>query len=639
MATVADWVAHSKTLPTLAEPELHAAAENLNMHLQMRTYFVGYGFTEADEAVYIGLMSNTLWATFKRSKYPHLVRWFAWCQLDTAFQAKVAPHISTASSSTLGPEKRHTLRDLAGAEMGKVVTRFPPEPSGYLHIGHCKAALINFNYAKKYNGRFIVRFDDTNPNKEKDEFVESILDDLKMMGILPSVISHTSDYFDKMMAMCEDMIRRGLAYCDATPVEEMRKEKMAMIESKYRSATVEENLAAWEEMKKATPVGCTYIVRAKIDMKSLNGTLRDPAIYRVNNTTPHIRTGRKYNVYPLYDFSCPIVDSIEGVTHVMRSNEFHDRDEQYAWLLQALNLAPIPIVDFSRLNFTYQLLSKRKLQWFVDTARVAGWDDPRFPTIKGMLRRGLRFSALEEFILSQGASKNLNLMDMSKLWAMNKATIDPIVPRYTAVAKEGAVLVKLSNGPTAMEGLTRPRHKKNAELGTKVVQTFNQIWLEGEDARLATADEEVTLMDWGNCIFRTIHKNADGVVTQIDADLNLAGDFKKTKRKLTWLAAIPDALVPVKLLEYDHLITKPSLGEGDNFENFVNPNTVHETICLGDPNLRLLQKGESIQLERRGYFICEKPFFKSDEIHLIAIPDGAQSGPSILSHKVQLKTN
>ena len=622
----------------MAEPELHAAAENLNTHLQMRSYFVGYTFTEADHHIYAGLVSNPLWSTFKRVKYPHLVRWYAWADSDAEFKKTVAPLITAAAPAQLGKEKRSTLPDLPGASMGTVVTRFPPEPSGYLHIGHCKAALINFNYAKKYNGRFIVRFDDTNPNKEKDEFVESILEDLKMMGILPSTVSHTSDYFDKMMAMCEDLIRRGLAYCDATPVEEMRRQKLAMEESEFRTKSVEENLAAWEQMKIASPEGCKYIVRAKIDMKSLNGTLRDPAIYRVNNVTPHIRTGRKYNVYPLYDFSCPIVDSIEGVTHVMRSNEFHDRDAQYAWLLQALNLAPIPIVDFSRLNFTYQLLSKRKLQWFVDSGRVSGWDDARFPTIKGMMRRGLRFSALEEFILAQGASKNLNLMDMSKLWALNKAIIDPVVARYTAVAKEGAVLVKLSNGPASMEGLTRPRHKKNADLGTKIVQTYHQIYLEPEDARVAFDGEEVTLMDWGNCIFKSVKKDADGNVTEIEADLNLAGDFKKTKRKLTWLAAIPDALVPVKLLEYDHLITKPSLSEGDNFESYVNPTTVHETLCLGDPNLRLLQKGDSIQLERRGYFICEKPFFKGEEVQLIAIPDGAQSGPSVLSSKVSLKT-
>jgi glutamyl-tRNA synthetase len=229
-------------------------------------------------------------------------------------------------------------------------------------------------------------------------------------------------------------------------------------------------------------------------------------------------------------------------------------------------------------------------------------------------------------------------MDMSKLWAMNKALIDPLVARYTAVSKEGAVLVRLAGGPKEMEGLTRPKHKKNAELGNKVVQTFHEIYIEQEDAKIATSGEEVTLMDWGNCIFNTVHTGPDGTITHIDATLNLAGNFKLTKRKLTWLPHLPEALVPVKLLEYDHLITKPSLGENDKFEDFINPTTVHETICLGDPNLRLLQKGESIQLERRGYFICEKPLFKTDEILLIAIPDGAQSGPSILSHKVQLKT-
>ena len=603
----------------------------------MRTYFVGYGFTEADEAVYVGLVNNTLWPTFKRSKYPHLVRWYQHCTADSNFQKNVSSKVSSTSASELGPEKRHTLRDLPGAVMGKVVTRFPPEPSGFLHIGHCKAALINFNYAKRYNGRFIVRFDDTNPTKEKDEFVESILEDLKMMGILPNVVTHTSDYFDKMMDMCQDLIKRGLAYCDATPVEEMRKQKLEMVESSYRNASVEDNLKAWEEMKVASDIGRKYIVRAKIDMKSLNGTMRDPALYRVNTETPHIRTRNKYKVYPLYDFACPIVDSIEGVTHVMRSNEFHDRDEQYAWLLNALNLPPIPIVDFSRMNFTYQLLSKRKLQCFVDTGRVTGWDDARFPTIKGMMRRGLMFEALEDFILSQGASRATNLMDMSKLWAINKAMIDPIVPRYTAVAKDGAVLVRLAGAPEQMEGLTRPRHKKNPDLGNKVVQIYKEIFLEGEDAKLLVENEEVTLMDWGNAIINKVNKDADGNITSIDGTLHLEGDFKKTKRKLTWLPNLPENLTPVTLIEYDHLITKPSLLEGENFENFVNPTTIHETRCLGDPNLRTLQKGQRIQLERRGYFICEKPLFKTDEIQLIAIPDGAQSGPSILSHKVQLK--
>lgn len=293
--------------------------------------------------------------------------------------------------------------------MGKVVTRFPPEPSGYMHMGHAKAALLNHHYARDYQGKLILRFDDTNPSKEKSEYEDSIKEDLARLGITHDVFSHSSDHFEKIQAFGDQLIASGRAYIDNTPVDVMRDERSKGIDSKCRAHSVAENQRLWEEMKKATPEGLTCCMRALIDMKSPNGCMRDPTMYRCN-LTPHHKTGTQYKVYPTYDFTCPIVDSIEGVTHAMRTNEYHDRNEQYMWVLDALGLRKPEILDFSRLNFVYTTLSKRKLNWFVAEGKVDGWTDPRFPTVQGVLRRGLTVEALKEFMLRQGFSNMTNNM-------------------------------------------------------------------------------------------------------------------------------------------------------------------------------------------------------------------------------------
>jgi glutamyl-tRNA synthetase len=268
------------------------------------------------------------------------------------------------------------------------------------------------------------------------------------------------------------------------------------------------------------------------------------------------------------------VDSIEGVTHALRSSEYHDRNPLYYWVVDSLKLRRPYIQDFSRLNFTYTLLSKRKLQWFVEKGIVAGWNDPRFPTIQGVLRRGLTVEALREFILSQGASKSLNLMEPEKLWALNRKILDPIVPRYTAVAKFGKVLLKLTNGPQAQEAKSVPKHKKNASLGNKVIVFTNQIWLEKEDAAAIEKGEEITLMDWGNAFVDEIVASEDGTLT-LTGRLHPEGSVKNTKKKLTWLSNIED-LVDVTLVNYGHLITKPKLEENDDFTHFINPHSKTE---------------------------------------------------------------
>jgi len=260
----------------------------------------------------------------------------------------------------------------------------------------------------------------------------------------------------------------------------------------------------------------------------------------------------------------------------------------------------------------------------VDLGVVSGWNDPRFPTIQGMLRQGLTVEALSEFILSQGASKNLNLMEPDKLWAVNKKVIDPIVPRYTAIAHDKNAVLKLTDGPATPINKSVPKHKKNATLGNKVVTYTSSVILEGEDAAEIEKGEEVTLMDWGNAIIDGITKDQNGNI-ELVGHLHLDGSVKNTKKKLTWLPNIDD-VVKVSLVEYDHIITKKKLEKTDKLEDFINYNSKFEIAAIGDPNLRLLSKGDRMQLERRGYFQCDEPYINSSKpVVLIMIPDGHTS--------------
>nr|DAD39369.1 TPA_asm: hypothetical protein HUJ06_013692 [Nelumbo nucifera] len=290
--------------------------------------------------------------------------------------------------------------DLPDAKIGEVCLRFAPEPSGYLHIGHSKAALMNQYFAQKYQGRFIVRFDDTNPAKESNEFVENLLKDIETLGIKYEKVTYTSDYFPQLMEMAEKLILKGKAYVDDTPREQMQKERMDGVESKCRSNSPEKNTELWKEMIAGSERGLQCCLRGKLDMQDPNKSLRDPVYYRCN-PVPHHRIGSKYKIYPTYDFACPFVDSIEGITHALRSSEYHDRNAQYYRILEDMGLRKVQIYEFSRLNMVYTLLSKRKLLWFVQNGKVDGWDDPRFPTVQGIVRRGLKIEALIQFILEQ----------------------------------------------------------------------------------------------------------------------------------------------------------------------------------------------------------------------------------------------
>lgn len=499
---------------------------------------------------------------------------------------------------------------LKGAEKGSVVTRFPPEPSGYLHIGHAKAAMLNDYFARHYEGKLIVRFDDTNTDRSTQGFEDAIIQDLDRLGIKPDIVEYTSDYFPRLLEEAERFIREGKAYVDATEPEEMKQQRLNKKENEYRSQSIEENLRLWQEMLNGTEEGERCVLRAKIDIRHKNGALRDPTMYRTKKI-PHHRTGDTYNVYPTYDFSCPLVDSWEGVTHALRSLEYKDREKQYKWFTDAAGVRSPEVWEFSRLDFVRTVLSKRKLQKLIDIGAARSWDDPRFPTIQGVRRRGMTIQGLRAFILSQGASRNNTTQEWDKIWTVNKRVIDSVAPRHVALNAENAKKVTVENAEEKVKPV--PKHKKNASLGMKNVIYQQSILVEGEDASGFDVGETVTFMDWGNMKISSRDDNGNLRATYMPDDNN----FKGTK-KVTWLADVND-LVTVKVCRYSDILTKDRLEENDNFEEFVNKDSEQIEYLRGDINLRLLQKGDTIQLERRGYYICDSI---SAPLTLIEIPDG-----------------
>ncbi|XP_054432576.1 bifunctional glutamate/proline--tRNA ligase isoform X2 [Pteronotus mesoamericanus] len=609
-----------------------SAISELNHCLSLRTYLVGNSLSLADLCVWATLKGNEVWQELlKENKAPvHVKRWFGFLEAQQAFRSVSTKWNAPATKAKVAPQKRQDIGkfvELPGAEIGKVTVRFPPEASGYLHIGHAKAALLNQHYQVNFKGKLIMRFDDTNPEKEKENFEKVILEDVAMLHIKPDQFTYTSDHFETIMKYAEKLIQEGKAYVDDTPPEQMKAEREQRVESKHRANSVEKNLQMWEEMKKGSQFGQSCCLRAKIDMSSNNGCLRDPTLYRCK-IQPHPRTGSRYNVYPTYDFACPIVDSIEGVTHALRTTEYHDRDEQFYWIIEALGIRKPYIWEYSRLNLNNTVLSKRKLTWFVNEGLVDGWDDPRFPTVRGVLRRGMTVEGLKQFIAAQGSSRSVVNMEWDKIWAFNKKVIDPVAPRYIALLKKEVVPVNI---PEAREERREvAKHPKNPDVGLKPVWYGPRVFIEGADAETLSEGETVTFINWGNISITKIHKDAKGKIVSLDAKLNLENkDYKKTT-KITWLAETARALpIPAVCVTYDHLITKPVLGKDEDFKQYVNQNSKHEELMLGDPCLKDLKKGDIIQLQRRGFFICDQPYepvsphsCRDAPCVLIYIPDG-----------------
>eukprot|EP01129_Flabellula_baltica_P014881 TRINITY_DN7270_c0_g1_i1.p1 TRINITY_DN7270_c0_g1~~TRINITY_DN7270_c0_g1_i1.p1 ORF type:complete len:722 (+),score=197.87 TRINITY_DN7270_c0_g1_i1:33-2198(+) len=594
--------------------------EDLTFHLKFRTYLVGYALTVADFVLYSVLIRLNKWRNViksnKKMKYKYAVRYMVYLETlpvfcDVVDMAEELGFTDEQKRVTTG-----TFDPLEGAVDGEVVVRFPPEPSGFLHIGHAKAAFTNDYYKRLYNGKLLLRFDDTNPNAEKQEYEDAIIKDLATMGIVPDSVSHTSQHFDLILSKAEEMIAIGKAYCDDADAETINERRLNKIPSPHRDNTVEENMKMWNELKAGTEYGRTCVLRAKIDMSSDNGTMRDPVIYRYLGI-PHIKTGDKFLIYPIYNFACPIVDSIEGVTHACRSSEYHDSEEQYYWFLENIpGCRPVKIQDFSRLNFSHTLMSKRKLNWFVSEGHVKGWDDPRFPTIQGITRRGLSMNALRDFVIDLGNSKNAVLMDVNKLWAFNKQAIDPVIPRYCVVRTENAVTCELVdvNETETVEVL---RCKLNEGLGNKQLIRSKVILLDQADVQTIDDNEEVTIMDWGNIILQGREKEGDNY-TNMTAVTNLGGDFKKTK-KITWISE--ENAVACLLTYYDPIITIPSVPKNEDFKNYVNFDSYHEFPAIGEAAIREVQVGDSIQFTRKGYFRLDE--IREDGTYVfINIPDG-----------------
>ncbi len=376
----------------------------------------------------------------------------------------------------------------------------------------------------------------------------------------------------------------------------MRKQRQARIQSEGRSYSIQKNLELFEKMLKGE--ADDYCLRAKINMNSDNGCMRDPVLGRTHRT-PHQRTGKKYTFYPTYDFACPIVDHLEKVTHMLRTNQYADRIPQYYWIMDALGFPRHEIYEYSRLNLQYTCLSKRKLQWFVDTKRVDGWDDPRFPTVRGVLRKGIRVETLTEFMLEQGPSKRANLMEWEKLWAINKRIIDPICPRYSAVRVEKASRILIENVSKQPEAVTVAMNKLNLPLGDRPLWKSSNILVDFLDAdKLINVGEKVTLMNWGNVLIKTKELQADGSYQMTGQYLAEDKDFKKTN-KITWLADGTNLLI-ADLVEYDHLIKQKKVEEDVDFETIVNINSKFVGQYYIDSNIRTLNAGQFLQFQRKG---------------------------------------
>lgn len=490
-----------------------------------------------------------------------------------------------------------------------VVTRFPPEPSGYLHIGHAKAACLNQYMAK--DGKLIIRFDDTNPEKESSEFENAIVEDLKLLKINEFSLSHSSDHFDAIFKYACQLIEDGKAYVDNTNLETMRLQRTDGIPSKNRDLEPGESLKIFLAMKDGEYKD--YCLRAKISVDDPNKALRDPVIYR-HVDMEHHRTGKKYKVYPTYDFTCPILDSIEGVTLTLRTNEYRDRNAQYYWFLDNLKLENKPkIHDFSRLNFENTVISKRKMKFYVENGYVTGWDDPRMCTLRGLARLGMNMDVLKDYVIKQGASQKTAIVSWDKIWAFNKKVIDPISPRISAVPLKDFVICHIDSSSDDQtehqhsfkensKVIDVPKHKKNPELGMKKLLLSKEILISQEDALLLKKDEEFTLMNWGNAIVidKSMENNS---ISTIRLKLKLNGDFKTTENKITWISKA--GAVMVKFYEYGNLQNDI---DTDDLALKYNKDSKKESWWLAENSICDIQKGNVMQVERIGFFICDGVF-------------------------------
>lgn len=521
--------------------------------------------------------------------------------------------------------------DLKSGKVDSVLTRFPPEPNGYLHLGHAKSICINFGLAQKYGGKTNLRFDDTNPTKEDTEYVDSIKEDIKWLGFQWDKEKYASDYFDQLYAWAEELIQKGLAYVDDQTQEEISKGRGTVdkpgVESPYRNRSVEENLRLFREMRDGKYADGEKVLRAKIDMASPNMMFRDPLLYRIKHASHH-RTGDKWCIYPMYDFTHGQCDSIEHITHSICTLEFDVHRPLYDWFIQTLGIYPSHQYEFARLNLTYTLMSKRKLLELVQKGLVSGWDDPRMPTLCGVRRRGYTPEALKMFCEKIGVSKRDQLMDLQLLEWCVRQDLNARSNRYMVV--EDPVKVTLTNwAPGKVEWFDCPLNPAEPEGATRKVPFTGELYISRadfmEDApkkffRLKP-DGEVRLKYTYIIKCNEVIKDAEGNVVELKCTFDPStrpgsGEWRSVKGTIHWVSTAHAKEVELRM--YDKLFTLADMSqvpEDKDYKDFLNPQSLVLGKGYAEPALLEDKSGIAVQFERDAYYfkdpdsIPEHPVF------------------------------
>lgn len=510
--------------------------------------------------------------------------------------------------------------DLASGKHKSVHTRFPPEPNGYLHIGHAKSICLNFGLAKEYNGLCNLRFDDTNPVKEDVEYVDSIKADVEWLGFKwEGEPRYASDYFDELYGYAIELIEKGLAYVDELSPDEMREYRGTLTEpgknSPYRDRSVEENLALFERMKNGEFAEGTLSLRAKIDMASPFMVMRDPVLYRIKFASHH-QTGDKWCIYPMYDFTHCISDAIERITHSLCTLEFQDNRRLYDWVLENISIErPLPHqYEFSRLNLEGTLTSKRKLLKLVNDGIVDGWNDPRMPTISGLRRRGYTPASLREFCRRIGVTKQDNVVEYSALEACIREDLNENAPRAMAVIDPVRVVIENFEGE---ETLTAPNHPNRPELGERQLPFTKELYIDRADFReeankqykRLVLGKEVRLRNAYVIKAERVEKDANGEITTIFCtyDPETLGknpaDGRKVKGVIHWVSAVHNH--PAEFRLYERLFTVPNPGAAEEIESVLNPTSLVVKHGFVEQSLANAEPEKGYQFEREGYFCAD----------------------------------
>lgn len=522
----------------------------------------------------------------------------------------------------------------AGKNDGRVATRFPPEPNGYLHIGHAKSIALNFGLAEDYQGTCNLRFDDTNPHKENEEFVESIKDDVRWLGFDWADREYfSSDYFQQLYDFAVELIKKGKAYVDDLNADEIREYRGTLKQpgkdSPHRDRSVEENLDLFACMRAGKFKDGEKVLRARIDMASPNMNMRDPTIYRIRHGVVHHQTGSEWVVYPMYDFTHCLSDSIEGITHSICTLEFEDHRPLYDWFLDTLETESHPQqIEFARLNLEYTVMSKRKLTALVDEGIVEGWDDPRLPTIAGMRRRGYTPESIREFCKRIGVSKADSMVEMAALEDCIRTDLNEKAPRRMAVLHP--LKIVLTNYPEDhVENLAAANHPQREDMGLRTVHFSHEIYIDQNDFREEANKKFKRLVSGGEVRLRNAYvircdevikdDSGDIIELQCSVDMETLGkkpEGRKVKGVIHWVSVKHAVKAEVRL--YDRLFTHPNpdgAKEGKDYTDYINADALRTlTHCYVEQNLADANPGDAFQFEREGYFCLDPTHTSGDKL-------------------------